>query len=299
MEPIAFKNKVAIVTGAGEGIGREYALDLAKRGAFVVVNDIGRGPDQDRTADRVADEIKRAGGQAVASFDSVVTMTGGQHIVDTAMGHFGKVDILINNAGILRDRTFMKMTEQEWDDVIAVHLKGAFCVTQPAVKIMKENGYGRIVFTASSSGMYGNFGQSNYGAAKMGVIGIMNTLKLETARYNIKINTVAPNASTGMTQGVFPDEVAKRIKPQFNTPIVTFLCSEENRESGMIFTMSAGWFARSAMVSGKGYCIGDTKRPIKAEEIRDKFDQVKSLEAARPYEHCGQIYSLGRPLTGR
>ncbi len=299
MKSIVFDNKVAIVTGAGEGIGREYALDLAKRGAAVVVNDIGHGPDRGRTADRVVDEIKKAGGQAVASFDTVATMEGGRNIVDTAMDHFGKVDILINNAGILRDRSFMKMTEQEWDDVIAVHLKGAFCVTQPAVKMMKENNYGRIVFTASSSGMYGNFGQSNYGAAKMGVIGIMNTLKLETAKYNIKINTVAPNASTGMTQGVFPDEVAKRIKPQFNTPIVTFLCSEKNRESGMIFTMSAGWFARSAMVSGKGSCIGDTKRLIKAEEISDKFDQIKSLENALPYEHCGEIYSLGRPLTGR
>jgi len=299
VKSIVFDNKVAIVTGAGEGIGREYALDLAKRGAAVVVNDIGYGSDRGRTADRVVDEIKKAGGQAVASFDTVATMEGGRNIVATAMNHFGKVDILINNAGILRDRSFMKMTEQEWDDVITVHLKGAFCVTQPAVKVMKENNYGRIVFTASSSGMYGNFGQSNYGAAKMGVIGIMNTLKLETAKYNIKINTVAPNASTGMTKGVFPDEVAKRIKPQFNTPIVTFLCSGENRESGMIFTMSAGWFARSAMVSGKGSCIGDTKRLIKAEEISDKFDQIKSLENALPYEHCGEIYSLGRPLTGR
>ena len=299
MKSIIFDNKVAIVTGAGEGIGREYALDLAKRGAAVVVNDIGYGPDQVRTADRVVEEIKRTGGRAVASFDTVATMEGGLNIVDAAMDHFGKVDILINNAGILRDRSFMKMTEQEWDDVIAVHLKGAFCVTQPAVKMMKENNYGRIVFTASSSGMYGNFGQSNYGAAKMGVIGIMNTLKLETAKYNIRINTVAPNAATGMTQGVFPDEVAKRIRPEFNTPIVTFLCSEENRESGMIFTMSAGWFARSVMVSGKGVCVGDTKRLIKAEEIRGKFDQIKSLENALPYEHCGEIYSLGRPLTGR
>ena len=299
MGPINFKNRVAIITGAGEGIGREYALDLAKRGAAVVVNDIGQDSDLVQTADKVVYEIKSAGGQAVASFESVATMEGGQNIINMAMDHFGKVDILINNAGILRDRTFMKMTEQEWDDVISVHLKGAFCVTQPAVRIMKENNYGRIVFTASSSGMYGNFGQSNYGAAKMGVIGIMNTLKLETAKLNIKINTVAPNAATGMTQGVFPDEVAKRIKPEFNTPMVTYLSSEENQESGMIFTMSAGWFARSAMVSGKGSCIGDTKRPIRAEEIRDKFDQVKNLENALPYDHCGEIYSLGRPLTGR
>jgi len=299
VEPIDFKNRVAIVTGAGEGIGRAYALDLAKRGAAVVVNDIGHDLKHVRTAQKVADEVKKAGGQAVANFDSVSTMEGGCNIVKTAVDHFGKVDILINNAGILRDRSFMKMTEQEWDDVITVHLKGAFCVTQPAIKIMKKNRYGRIIFTASSSGMYGNFGQSNYGAAKMGVIGIMNTLKLETDKYNIKINTVAPNADTGMTRGVFPDEVAQRIKPEFNTPIVTYLCSEENEESGMIFTMSAGWFARSAMVCGKGACIGDTRRAITAEEVRENLDQIKNLDTALPYAHCGQIYGLGSPLTGR
>lgn len=299
MQSITFKNRVAIVTGAGEGIGKQYALDLAKRGAKVVVNDIGIHHEYGKTADMVADEIKKTGGEAVPNYDSVATMKGGQAIVNTAMEHFGNVDILINNAGILSDRTFMKMTEQEWDQVINVHLKGAFCVTQPAVKIMKENKYGRIVFTASSSGMYGNFGQSNYGAAKMGIVGIMNTLKLEVSKYNIKINTVAPNASTAMTKDVFPDDVAKRIKPEFNTPIVTYLCSEKNNETGMIFTMSAGWFARSSMVSGKGICLGDTKRPIYAEEIRDNFEKIKSLENALPYEHCGEIYSLGKPLTGR
>ena len=178
MESIIFENKVAVVTGAGEGIGRQYALDLAKRGAKVVVNDIGSHTEHGRTADMVVDEIKKAGGKAVPNYNSVSTIQGGQLIINTAMEHFGKVDILINNAGILRDRTFMKMTEDEWDQVIAVHLKGAFCVTQPAVKIMTKNNYGLIVFTASSSGMYGNFGQSNYGAAKMGIIGIMNTLKL-------------------------------------------------------------------------------------------------------------------------
>ncbi|MCP4673073.1 MAG: SDR family NAD(P)-dependent oxidoreductase [Desulfobacula sp.] len=299
MKSIVFEDKVAIVTGAGEGIGREYALDLAKRGASVVVNDIGYGADHCRTADQVVDKINRAGGRAVANYDSVATMAGGCNIVATAMDHFGRVDILINNAGILRDRTFMKMSEQEWDEVIMVHLKGAFCVTQPAVKIMKKNQYGRIVFTASSSGMYGNFGQSNYGAAKMGIIGIMNTLKLEIAKYNIKVNVVAPNALTGMTKGVFSDKVAKRIKPEFNTPIVTFLSSSENLESGMIFTMSAGWYARSAMVSGKGVCIGDANRVITAEEIMDNFDRIKSIENALAYEDCSQIYSLGKPLTGR
>ena len=299
MRKIGFENRVAVVTGAGEGIGRDYALDLAKRGAKVVVNDIGRDADGKSTAEKVAEEIISAGGRAVAALDSVATMAGGQRIMETALDHFGRVDILINNAGILRDRTFMKMTEQEWDEVIGVHLKGAFCVTQPAVKIMKDNHYGRIVFTASSSGLYGAFGQANYGAAKMGVIGLMNSLKLETAKYNIKVNTVAPNAATAMTRGVFPEEVIRRIKPEFNTPLVTFLCSEDNRDSGMIFTMSAGWFARSAVVSGKGVCIGDTERKITAEEVKDEFARIKSLENALPYDSAGEIYSLGRPLTGR
>lgn len=299
MEPIRFDNQVAIVTGAGEGIGRQYALDLAQRGAKVVVNDIGMHPEKGSTAEVVVKEIQKMGGTAVASSDTVATMEGGNAIVQTAVKNFGKVDILICNAGVLRDRTFMKMTEDEFDTVLSVHLKGTFCVTQPAVRIMKENNYGRIVFTASSSGMYGNFGQSNYGAAKMGIIGIMNTLKLELKKYDIKINTVAPNADTGMTKGVFPEDVAKRIRPEFNTPIVTYLCSGKNIESGLIFTMSAGWFARSAMVSGKGVCIGDTRRPIPAEEIAEHFDQIKDISGAREYEHCGLIYALGRPLTGR
>lgn len=299
MNPIEFNNRVAIITGAGQGIGRAYALDLARRGAKVVVNDIGNDPRLGKMADQVVAQIQKAGGTAVASHDSVTTMDGGRSIVDKAMTHFGKVDILINNAGILRDRTFLKMTEEEFDSVIAVHLKGAFCVTQPALKIMKENQYGRIIFTTSSSGLYGNFGQSNYGAAKMGVIGMMNTLKLEVGKYNIKINAVAPNADTQMTKGVFSQEVAKRIKPEFNTPIVTFLCSEENRDSGMIFTMSAGWFARSAMVSGSGCCIGDAQRKITAEEVRDEFKKIKDLHQATPYDNCIDIYQLGRPLTGR
>ncbi len=221
-----------------------------------VVNDIGRTAEGHFCADAVVDEIRAAGGQAVASHESVATLAGGRQMVRTAVERFGRLDILVNNAGILRDRTFMKMTEQEWDEVVSVHLKGAFCVTQPALQQMKQQQYGRVVFTASTSGMYGNFGQSNYGAAKMGIIGLMNTLKLEVDRYGIRMNTVAPNANTGMTAGVFPDEVARRIRPEFNVPLVAYLCSRRNRVSGKVFTMSAGWFARSAMVSGKGCVSG-------------------------------------------
>ena len=182
--------------------------------ARVVVNDLGVSRDGAGTdtsaADKVVEEIVAAGGQAVASYDSVATMAGGQNIVETAMKAYGTVDILINNAGILRDKSFMKMTEEEWDLVIGVHLKGAFCVTQPAVKIMKANNYGRIVFTASVSGLYGNFGQTNYGAAKLGLVGIMNTLKLELSKYDVKINTIAPNAWSRMTADVFSPGILKR-----------------------------------------------------------------------------------------
>ena len=296
---IDFQGQAALVTGAGAGIGRAYAMELARRGAAVVVNDTGQTRDGGYTADAVTEEIRAAGGQAAASHDSVATLAGGRQMVETAVDRFGRLDILVNNAGILRDRTFMKMTEQEWDAVISVHLKGAFCVTQPALHQMKRQQYGRVVFTASTSGMYGNFGQSNYGAAKMGIIGLMNTLKLEVDRYGILVNTVAPNADTGMTAGVFPDEVAKRIRPEFNAPLVVYLCSQHNPVSGRVFTMSAGWFARSAMVSGKGVCIGDTQRDIAAEEILERFDEICAIDQVREFETCGEIYSLGRPLTGR
>ncbi|MBU3915928.1 SDR family NAD(P)-dependent oxidoreductase, partial [bacterium] len=214
MADINYNGRVAIVTGAGQGIGRMYALELGKRGAKVVVNDLGGARDgagsNQSAADKVVDEIKAAGGKAVANYDSVATMEGGENIVKTAVDAYGKVDILINNAGILRDKSFLKMTEEEWDLVIAVHLKGSFCVTQPAVKLMKEKNYGRIIFTSSTSGLYGNFGQTNYGAAKLGVVGIMNTLKLETGKYNIKVNTIAPTAWSRMTNDLFPPEFEKK-----------------------------------------------------------------------------------------
>ncbi|MBN1665373.1 MAG: SDR family oxidoreductase [Deltaproteobacteria bacterium] len=299
---INFKGRVAIVTGAGGGLGREYSLDLAKRGAKVVVNDLGGKLDgsgsSTSAADKVVEEIKAAGGEAVANYDSVSTVEGGRNIVKTAVDNFGKVDILINNAGILRDKSFLKMTEQDWDQVMAVHLRGAFCVTQPAAAVMKENNYGRIILTASTSGIYGNFGQANYGAAKMAQVGFMNVIKQELAKYNVKVNTVAPNADTQMTRGLIPEEIARKMKPKFNVPMVIYLCSEENQDSGMIFTMSAGWFARTAVVSGEGVCIGDTERDITAEEVRDQIEKIKNLDKAKPFWSAGEVYSLSAPLMG-
>ncbi|RJQ73212.1 MAG: SDR family oxidoreductase [Desulfobacteraceae bacterium] len=303
MGDIRFDGRVAIVTGAGQGIGRMYALELAARGAQVVVNDLGGARDgagaNQSAADKVVSEIKAAGGQAVANYDSVATMQGGAGIVQTAVEAFGKVDILINNAGILRDKSFLKMSEEEWDMVIAVHLKGAFCVTQPALKLMKAANYGRIVFTSSTSGLYGNFGQSNYGAAKTGLVGLMNVVKLETANNNIKVNTVAPTAYSRMTSDIFPPEFEKKLDPQFNAPMVLYLASEANAVSGMIFVMGAGWYGRTAVVSGKGVCLGDGQRPIAPEEIAANFDRIASLDECKPRDSGANIFEYMAPLLGR
>lgn len=301
-DKISFKGRVAVVTGAGQGIGRMYALELGRRGAKVVVNDLGTAKDGSgadaSAADKVAREIIAAGGEATANHDSVATMAGGENIIKTAIDAYGKLDILINNAGILRDKSFMKMTEAEWDLVMGVHLKGAFCVTQPAVKAMRENNYGRIVFTASVSGLYGNFGQTNYGAAKMGLIGIMNSLKIEVEKYGIKVNAVAPNAWSRMTADIFPPEFEKKMSPQFNEPMVLYLCSEENTASGNIFVTGAGWYGRTAVVSGKGVCIGDADRPIIVEEIRDNFEKITDMKTPEEHENGLSVFSYMAPLLG-
>ncbi len=282
MSDIKFDGKVAIITGAGAGLGKTYALDLAKRGAKVVVNDLGGARDgsgsSSSAADAVVAEIKAAGGEAVANYDSVATVEGGENLVKTAVDAFGTVDIVINNAGILRDKSLLKLSEEEWDIVLAVHLKGAYCVTKPAFKIMKEKGFGRIVFTTSGAGLYGNFGQANYSAAKMGLVGFMNTLALEGAKYNIKLNTIAPVAASRLTEDVLPPEFFKKMKAEFITPLVVYLASEDNQDSCMIFNCASGWYSRAAIVCAKGICIGDGVRDIPAEEIKENWAAITSLE---------------------
>jgi len=282
MSEIRFNGKVAIITGAGAGLGKTYALDLAKRGAKVVVNDLGSSRDgsgsSSSAADIVVDEIIAKGGEAVANYDSVATIEGGENIIKTALDNFGTVDILINNAGIIQDKSLLKLTEAEWDNVLAVHLKGAFCVTKPAYKIMKEKKYGRVVFTTSGAGLYGNFGQSNYSAAKMGVIGFMNTLALEGAKYNIKLNAIAPVAASRLTEDVLPPEIFKKMKPEFITPLVTYLVSEDNQDTSAIFNCVSGWYSRTAIVCAKGIFIGNGERAIPAEEIKENWAAIISLE---------------------
>ncbi len=300
MSDINFDGKVAIVTGSGAGLGKTYALGLAARGAKVIVNDLGGARDglgsSSSAADQVVDEIKAAGGEATANYDSVATKEGGENIVKTAVDAYGKVDILINNAGILRDKSIMKMTEEEWDLVIAVHLKGTFCVSQPAFAVMKANGYGRVVNTTSGAGLYGNFGQANYIAAKMGIVGLMHAVHTEGAKYDVKCNTIAPIAASRLTEDVMPKELFDKLNPEFVSPLVMYLSSADNKDSDMIFNCAAGWYSRTAIMCAPGICIGDGVREIKPEEIRDEWTKISSLDEAKVVGGVGETFGYLTPL---
>ena len=290
MSKIDFSGRVAIVTGAGAGLGRDYALELARRGAQVVVNDLGAARDgsgaSTAAADKVVEEIRSEGGTAVANHDSVDTVAGGESIVNSALNAFGKIDILINNAGILRDQSFVKMDEKSWDAVVAVHLKGAYCVTRPAFSQMKANGYGRIVMTSSISGLLGNFGQSNYGAAKMGIAGLANVLKLEGARSDIKVNVILPSAGTRMTQDLMPADMFEKFSVEWVTPAVMYLCSEQCQEMGAFINAFAGYYSRSAIVTGPGIIFPKKPTP---EDILSSRDRIMTLENAKPHENLTDL----------
>ncbi|MBF0117670.1 MAG: SDR family NAD(P)-dependent oxidoreductase [Desulfobacterales bacterium] len=282
---ISFDGKIAIITGAGGGLGRIYALELAKRGAKIVVNDFGGSRDGSGQgaagpADKVVEEIKALGGEAVPNYDNVATIEGGKNIVKTALDNFGKVDILINNAGILRDKSFLKMDEENWKSVLSVHLNGAYFVTQPAFEAMKKNGYGRIIMTSSAAGLYGNFGQTNYSAAKMALVGLMNTLKIEGASSNIKVNTVAPLAASRLTEDVMPPEIFEKMKPEFVAPMVLYLCSDQCKETGAIFNAGMGYFNRCAVLNAPPVKLGDMKQIPTVEEIHENFSKINSLSGA-------------------
>jgi NAD(P)-dependent dehydrogenase (short-subunit alcohol dehydrogenase family)/putative sterol carrier protein/acyl dehydratase len=291
---IRFDGQVAIVTGGGGGLGRVYALELARRGAKVVVNDFGgtrdgSGGGTQSPADKVVEEIKKMGGKAVASFDSVATPEGGENIVRSALNAFGRVDILINNAGILQDKSFAKMEPDNWRKVIDVHLHGSYHVTQPAFRVMRENGYGRIVMTTSAAGLYGNFGQTNYGAAKMGLVGLMNSLKLEGEKYNIKVNTVAPLAATRLTSDILPPDLQEKMKPEFIAPIVLYLCAKECPVSGAIYNTGMGFYNRAAVITGQGARIGDGKHIPSVEDVAAHWEKISSMKDAREYAHINDF----------
>jgi len=296
-----FDERVAIVTGAGAGLGRAYALELARRGARVVVNDLGgardgSGKGSKNPADQVVEEIKRAGGEAVANYDNVATAEGGEGIVKTALEAFGRVDILINNAGILRDKSFLKMEPETWKAVLDVHLNGAYFVTRPAMAAMKDNGYGRIVLTSSAAGLYGNFGQANYSAAKTALIGLMNTLKLEGMKYNIHINTIAPIAASRLTEDVMPPDLFERSKPEFVVPLVVALCSEACQESGGIFNCGMGYFNRAAVLTGPAVQLGDRNHPPTPEMIHENWGKINAIDGAQEFKEANSaIFALIAP----
>ena len=282
MSEIRFDDQVAIVTGAGGGLGKTYALELARRGAKVVVNDLGGASDgtgaSASMADQVVKEISEAGGTAVTNHDSVSTPEGGEAIVKTATDEFGRVDIVINNAGILRDKTFAKLSPEELEIVLDVHLKGAFFVSQPAFRSMKENGYGRFVFTASAAGIFGNFGQSNYGAAKMGLVGLSNVLAVEGVKYDIKSNVIAPIARTRLTENLL-GPLAESLSAECVTPLVVYLSSKENEHTHEIYSVGGGRFARIFV----GLCPGwmtdqGAGGVVSAEEIQAHIGEIRDTE---------------------
>jgi len=298
MSRMDFTDRVAIVTGGGGGLGRNYAIELAKRGAKVVVNDLGGSKNgvgsSISAADRVVEEIKRLGSEAVPNYDDVVTMEGGENIVQTAIDAFGRVDILINNAGILVDSSFAKMDEKRWDAAVAVHLKGTFCVTKPAYLHMVRQNYGRIVMTTSASGLAGNFGQTNYASAKMGVVGFANALKLEGAKYNIKVNVIAPIAGTRLTEDVVPPDIFKRMSVEFVAPAVLYMCSEQCQDSGVIINAGLGYFSRSSIMTGEGAVLSDGNKIPTPEEVMENWGRITSLENPRFCYQLAEMSALWR-----
>lgn len=300
-DPITFDGRVAVITGAGGGLGKTYALDLARRGARVVVNDLGGAVDgtggSQSAADLVVAEIEEAGGEAVANYDSVSTEEGGASIIQTAVDAFGGVDIVVNNAGILRDRSFANMEMAEVEAVIDVHLKGAFYVSSPAFKIMKESGYGRFVFTSSAAGLFGNFGQANYGAAKLGQVGLSNVLAIEGAKYNIKSNAIAPIARTRMTEEILGPFV-EMVDPNQVTPLVVYLCSEANEHTHEIFAVGGGRYARVFIGTNAGWFAGPGAVPS-AEEVADNVDEIRDIsEYIVPGNINEEMVFLGQMLGG-
>ena len=289
MADIRFDGKVAIVTGAGGGLGRQHALELARRGAKVVVNDLGGSVDgaggSSAADDAVVAEIKAAGGEAIANGSSVTDDAGVALMIKQAMDAWGRIDILIANAGILRDKSFSKMEMSDFELVVNVHLMGTVKPVKAVWEIMKAQNYGRIVVTTSSSGMYGNFGQSNYGAAKLGIIGFMNTIKLEGQKNNIHINAISPVAATRMTENLMPPAVLEKLKPEYVTPGVVYLASEE-APTGAILTAGAGAFALSRIYETEGVYLGEGG--LSVEEVRDNWAKITAPEGQQAYVNGGE-----------
>lgn len=286
---IRFDGRVAIVTGAGTGLGRSHAITLAQRGAAVVVNDVGGTLEGSGTSTRAADavvaEIASFGGRAIASYESVAEAESAKALVARAIDAFGGVDILVNNAGILRDKSFGKMALGDFDAVIRVHLAGAAYCTHAAWPAMAAKKYGRVIMTLSNSGLYGNFGQANYAAAKAGLIGLMNTLKIEGMRNNILVNAVAPMAATRMTEATMTPEVISRFRPEYPSAVVAYMCSETFTESGMIISCAGGHYSAVKIMSAIGAQLDEPPTP---ESIGACWDRITDMQGAQTFGDAQQ-----------
>ncbi|MBB3606127.1 NAD(P)-dependent dehydrogenase (short-subunit alcohol dehydrogenase family) [Mycolicibacterium sp. BK556] len=276
------QDRVVIVTGAGGGLGREYARFLAANGALVVVNDLGGARDGSGSgtsmADAVVQEIRNEGGRAVANYSSVATAEGAADIIATALDEFGAVHGVVSNAGILRDGAFHKLTQENWDAVLQVHLHGGYNVIRAAWPHLREQGFGRIVVATSTSGLYGNFGQANYGAAKAGLVGLINTLAIEGAKYDITANAIAPLAATRMTADIAPQEVLDKLNPELVAPAVGYLLSEQNHDTGSVFVVGGGLVQRVAQFQNDGVTFAAAPN---LDEITARWSEISDMSQAK------------------
>ncbi|KAM3937128.1 peroxisomal multifunctional enzyme type 2 [Leptodactylus fuscus] len=294
---LRFDGRVVLVTGAGGGLGKAYALAFAERGASVVVNDLGgdiKGDGKSSSAaDKVVEEIRAKGGVAVANYDSV---EAGEKLIQAALDAFGRIDIVINNAGILRDRSFARISDADWDIIHRVHLRGSFLVTRAAWNHMKNQKFGRIIMTSSAAGIYGNFGQANYSAAKLGLVGLSNTLALEGVKYNIHCNSIAPTAGSRLTQTVFPQDLVDALKPEYVAPLVLWLCHESCQENGSLFEVGAGWVGKLRWERTVGAIIREQNRQMTPEAVRDEWSKICDFDkVTKPQtiqESTGTLYEV-------
>lgn len=290
---IDFTGRVAVVTGAGGGLGRAHAMLLARRGAKVVVNDVGGAP-----ADAVVAEIRAQGGEAVANSDSVATPDGAKNIIDTAIESFGRIDVLVNNAGNLRDRGLAKMTIDDIQSVIGVHLMGSMYCTHAAWPHLMAQKYGRILLTSSTSGLAGNFGQSNYGAAKAGMVGFMNCLVREGAKNNVLVNALAPSATTRMTENILPPQLAQHMRPELVSPVVAWLCSEACTANGDIISAGAGGFQRIRFFQSEGVQF-DPQGDVTPEMVGEAYGRITDMTGAEPLGNQGPAIERRLKALGR
>lgn len=290
---LRFDDKVVVITGAGNGLGYSHAMDFAARGARLVINDLG-GTGSGAAADgsvaaRVAQEIRALGGEAVANGDSV---ENGERIIEAAMDHFGRVDVLVNNAGILRDASFHKTSDEAWEGIYRVHLYGTYKTTRAAWEHMRRENYGRIVMTSSAAGIYGNFGQANYAAAKLGVVGLANTLAVEGASRGIFTNVIAPTAASRLTETVMGPEMLAALDPELVTPLVVALCHARSQANGAMYEVGGGWVARVRWQQARGVMFG---REIRAEAVMDRWGDIENFDGAL---HPGSIGDTIATLSG-